>query len=137
MASNSGGFRDSLNECLDEIIHVRISVARRQWREMKSGFQKLQDRDGFEFRVINITAACQRRDDDRGNANTGAPTIASHGRRDVVPAAAVLIVRDDNRAFVPDIAVLHSVDDIRDMLLPSHYVGVPGMFVVDPRKLDK
>src|SRR5437763_935851 len=97
--------RDSFNERVDEIIHSRISVARRQRREMKPGFQKLQGRDGFVFGVINMTSARQRRDDDRRNANTGAPTICSHGRRDVVPAAAVLIVCDDNRACVPDIAM--------------------------------
>jgi hypothetical protein len=42
-------------------------------------------------------------------------------RRNVIPAAAILIVRNDNRPGVPDIAVLHSADDICDMLLASNY----------------
>ena len=33
--------KDLLSESIDKIVHGRISVARRQWREIKPEFQKL------------------------------------------------------------------------------------------------
>ena len=57
--------------------------------------------------------------------------------RNVIPAATVFVVRDDDRASVPDIAIPHCVDHISDVLLSSGYVGVAGMFIVDSSKFDK
>src|SRR5262249_38120875 len=112
-------------------------ITRGEWREIKPEFKQPQNGNGFVFPMINITFARQRRNDDSRDSSTSAPTVASHGRRNVVPTTAILIVRYDDRASVPDVAVLHSAHDIRDVLLPSDDVGIARMFVVYSRKLDK
>ena len=137
MVTNSRDCRDSLSERFNQIIHGGVPVSRGQWREVKPEFQELQDRDGFVFRVVNLTAARQWRDDDRGNANTGAPTVGPHGRRNVIPAAAILIVCHDDRARIPDVAVSYGVDDIGNVLLACHNIGVARMFIVDAGKFNK
>ena len=55
----------------------------------------------------------------------------------MVPAAAILIVRDDNRARVPDIAVLHSPHNICDVLLSSDDIGIAGMLIIDTGEFDE
>ena len=65
------------------------------------------------------------------------PSIAANRWRNMVPAAAVLIIGHNDRARVPNIAVPHGVDDIGYMLLASHDVGVAGMLIVDPGKFDE
>lgn len=126
-----------LGKRVDQIVYGRIGVARRKGRKIKPEFQQLQNRDGLVLPVVDVTTTGKRRDDDSRNAGTGAPTVASDRRRNVVPPTTILIVRHNDRALVPHIAVLHSADDVCDMLLPSDYVRITGMFVVDSRKLDE
>src|SRR5262249_10771757 len=88
---------DSLRERVDEIVRSRIGVACRQWLEIEPGFQQLQDRDGFVFPVVNNALSRQRRDNDSRNPDACAPAIAANRWRNVVPAAAVLIIGHDDR----------------------------------------
>jgi hypothetical protein len=53
-------------------VHRRIGITRRQWRKIKPELQQLQNGDSFILCLINITSASERRDHDRGNANTSA-----------------------------------------------------------------
>src|SRR5215469_8867005 len=83
---------DSLGERIDEIVHSRIGVACRQWLEIEPCFQQLQDRDSFVLPVVNNAFSRQRRDDDGRNPNARAPAVAVNRWRNMVPAAAVLII---------------------------------------------
>ena len=129
--------RVSLRKGVNQIVHGRIGIARCKWREMKPEFEQLQNRNGFVFSVIDITVACQWRDDNSRDPKTCAPTVVSHRRRNMVSAAAILIVRNNNRARVPDIAVLHSPHNICDVLLSSDDIGIAGMLIIDTGEFDE
>src|SRR5438132_6752654 len=129
--------RVSLRKGANQIVHSRIGIARCKWREVKPEFERLQNRNGFVFSVIDITVACQWRDDNSRDTNTCATTVVSHRRRNMVPAAAILIVRKNNRARVPDIAVLNSPHNICDVLLSSDDIGIAGMLIIDTGEFDE
>ena len=78
----------SLRKGVNQIVHGRIGIARCKWREIESEFEQLQNRNGFVFSVIDITVACQWRDDNSRDTNTCAPTVVSHRRRNVMRMAA-------------------------------------------------
>src|SRR6266536_848550 len=100
--SLSPRLRDSLGERVNQIVHGRIGVAGRQWRKIKAGFQELQDGDSFVLPVVDLTSARQRRDDDSGNTNTRAPAVASPRGRNVIPAATIFVVRNNDCTSVPN-----------------------------------
>src|SRR5947208_13286157 len=79
--------RVSLRKGVNQIVHGRIGIARGKWREMKPEFEQLQNRNGFVFSVIDITVACQWRDDNSPAATPRPPTVAPHTARHVVPPA--------------------------------------------------
>src|SRR5439155_8206960 len=117
--------RDLLGERVNQIVNRGISIARRQWRKIKPGFQELQNGDGFVLPVVDLTLARQRRDDDSRNTNASTPAVASHRRRNVIPAATVFIISNNDCASVPNIAVLHSPDqDRKSTRLNSSHVAI-------------
>ena len=77
---------------------------------------QLQDRNSFIASVVDITTPREWRDDYGRHAGSGSPAI-DHRRRHVIPAATVLIVRDDNHAVIPVRAVLHR------LVIPLHPEG--------------
>src|SRR5215468_9386377 len=77
------------------------------------------------------------RDDDQWDAAAVAPDAIVVRRRNVVPAAAVLVVSDKDGCMGPIGAVLDGVDDVGHVLLASEQVGVAGVLVVWAERLDK
>src|SRR5262249_46895548 len=77
------------------------------------------------------------RDHNAGDAGAVAPDAVGVRRADVVPAAAVLIVGDDDGSVGPVGTVLHGVDNVGDMLLASQQVGVAGVLVVRAERFDE
>src|SRR5262245_50326828 len=65
-----------------------------------------------------------------GTRNADAPLIITYRRNNVVPTASVLIIRNNDDAVFPDRTVLHSRDEVGDMLLACDDIGVAGVLVV-------
>src|SRR5439155_27217298 len=87
--------------------------------------RRSSDLDGFVLPVVDLTLARQRRDDDSRNTNASTPAVASHRRRNVIPAATVFIISNNDCASVPNIAVLHSPDqDRKSTRLNSSHVAI-------------
>ena len=81
--------------------------------------------------------ASEWRDNNSRHSHPNTPTIGPNGRRDVIPASAILVVGDDNGAIFPGLAVLHGLHQIGDVLLPGHFHGITGMLVVESSRLDE
>src|SRR5438876_11032168 len=80
--------RVSLRKGANQIVHSRIGIARCKWREVKPEFEQLQNRNGLVFSVIDITVACQLRDDNSRDPKTCATNVVSDTRRKLSAAAA-------------------------------------------------
>ena len=70
-----------------------------------------------------------------GTRVPGAPLVRRRG--DVVPAAAVLVVGDDDGGVLPVGAVLHGLHQVGDVLLALLEVGVARVLVVRAERLDE
>ena len=81
-------------EQMDEALDRIVSAA--ECRHVPAVLDCRQDRSGVVVAVIDARLGEQRRDDQRGNAQAGTPLVANvlvGWRRNVVPEAAVLVVR--------------------------------------------
>src|SRR5262245_60916599 len=72
---------------------------------------------------------------DRWHAGTVAPDPIGGRWRDVIPPPSMLIVSDDDERVVPVVAVLHGIDQIRDVLLPLLQARIPGCSLSGPSGL--
>src|SRR5215207_8140384 len=96
---------------------------------------ELQDRRRLVLGVVDVPLAGERRDDDGRNARTGTEEVgpvaggAPLRRRDVVPQAAVLVVRDDDGEAVLHGALFHEPDDASELVVAGEEVGVAGVLV--------
>ena len=86
--------------------------------------------------VIDEALFGERANHNRRYARTVAPN-ALHRRRNVVPAAAVLVVSNDDQRVVPVLALLHCIHNLRHVLLSLEEVGIARMFIVRTERLDK
>src|SRR5262249_12369964 len=108
-----------------------------QRRKPKPRFDQTQDRDGLVLRMIDETLLCELGYNDGWNARAWAPFVTRR-RRNVVPPAAILIVRHDDHGTLPNLSVrLNGSDDLGDMVLPANLVGVAGMLIVGPKRFDE
>src|SRR5258708_39638227 len=86
--------------------------------------------------MINKVAPGKRSDEDCRHARPVAPDSADW-RRDVIPAAAVFVVRDDDQRVFPIVAMLNAAHQVGNVLLPLQQGGVSGMLIVGTQSLDK
>src|SRR5579884_4347985 len=77
-----------------------------------------------------------RRDDDRRDTGPGPPLVDARGR-DMIPAAAVLVVGDDDRGRVPIRRAAHGVDQLLDVVLSGDQRRVVGVIVLDADRFDE
>ena len=89
--------REHVRKASAALTGGRVGVlARREPR-----FDRGKDRRRVHRRAVDEPLARERRDHDAGHALAGAPDVA-RGRRDVIPAAAVFVVGDDDRGVRPE-----------------------------------
>src|SRR5208337_794476 len=87
--------------------------------------------------VVDVTLLGHGRDHDGRDAGAVTPAGVGVGRSDMVPAAAVLVVGDDDRGVRPVGAALDGMHDVGDVLLARQQVGVAGVLVVLANRLDE
>ena len=86
--------------------------------------------------MVHETLLGVRRDDDRRHAAAGPPLV--FGRRcNVVPEAAVLVIRDDHYCMRGLWAVLDVLEQLDHMVFADQHIGVAGVLVVLAQRLDE
>src|SRR5262249_22172987 len=106
-------------------------------RKAKPALDEFEYRHGLVLVVVDNSLPDEGRDDDGGNADANSPTVRTHRRDDVGPTAAVLVLRHDDDAGFPDLAVLHGLDQVGDVLLAGDDIGVARVLVVLADRLDE
>src|SRR6267378_2232364 len=97
-------------ECIRHSVGPRITITQRL--QSPAVFDQRQDRCRVIAVVIDEMALGERRDDQRRHPDARAPAV-DDGRRDVVPEAAMLVVRDDDRRGRPVGSVPNRIDQMR------------------------
>lgn len=120
------------NEDIGQGVGFGIASGERLYFEAM--LDEAEDRGSFVLGVIHKALPDHRSDEDGGNASSGTPLV-DDGRSDMIPAAAELIVRDDDQRILGVLALLDGRDEIRDMLLPREQVGVARVLVVRTERL--
>ena len=86
--------------------------------------------------MVDEAALREWRDNDCRHTRAGAPAVGDR-RGNVVPAATVLIVGEDDERVCPVRAVADCVHQVGGVLLPAGKIGVARVLVVGAQRLDE
>lgn len=87
--------------------------------------------------VVHKTSFGKGTDHDCRNARPVPENTVFGRRRNVVPTATMLIVGHDDKAIVPVLTVLDSLDNIGDVLLTLQQVGIAWVLIVGAERFDE
>ena len=121
-------------EAIGKACHALVALAERI--ETVLLFKGLHHGERIVGRVLHASAPRVRRDDHGRRASSRAPGIALR-RRHVVPAAAGIVVQDDDCRVRPQGAVLHGMHDIGGPLLAGQNGRIARMLVELAGELDE
>src|SRR6266511_2040217 len=129
--------------CLEhrgQILHRSIACAERL--ELVPVLERRNDRRRVVLDAVDDEVILEvRREDERGDSRSRAPDIvrsgyaALSGRRNVIPLAAELVVRDDDHGVLRARTLLDRLEQVDEMVTAVGLARVAGMLVLRPERL--